>query len=306
MGTNQKKGMPMQERSFGPVRFLPGDNKGKWPACHSVYIEKAGILIDPASNRDRLIQLRNESAVNEIWLSHWHEDHIAHLDLFDDLPLKISKPDAPQLADIELFLKGYGFEGDDHGQFWRKMMVEQFHYRPRKPSEFLKGGQVIELENLTVEIIHTPGHTPGHLAFYFKEPAVLFMGDYDLTKFGPWYGDREGSIRQTISSVNRLRKVPARVWLTCHEDGVFDSEISDLWDQYLSVIDVRESKLLDHLQQPRTMEEIVEAWIVYRKPREPKAFFAFGEKATMGKHLEVLMDKSIVAKDGEHYYLTVK
>ena len=296
----------MQERSFGPVRFLPGDNKGKWPACHSVYIEKAGILIDPASNRDRLIQLRNESAVNEIWLSHWHEDHIAHLDLFDDLPLKISKPDAPQLADIELFLKGYGFEGDDHGQFWRKMMVEQFHYRPRKPSEFLKGGQVIELENLTVEIIHTPGHTPGHLAFYFKEPAVLFMGDYDLTKFGPWYGDREGSIRQTISSVNRLRKVPARVWLTCHEDGVFDSEISDLWDQYLSVIDVRESKLLDHLQQPRTMEEIVEAWIVYRKPREPKAFFAFGEKATMGKHLEVLMDKSIVAKDGEHYYLTVK
>jgi glyoxylase-like metal-dependent hydrolase (beta-lactamase superfamily II) len=296
----------MRERGFGPVQFIPGDNKGKWPACHSVYIKKAGILIDPASSRDRLKKLRDESGVNEIWLSHWHEDHIAHLDLFDDLPLRMSQLDAPQLADLGIFLKGYGFAEDEHGQFWRQMMVEQFHYRPRKPAEYLYGGQIIELEDLTVEVIHTPGHTPGHLAFYFKESAALFMGDYDLTKFGPWYGDREGSIQETISSVNRLRTIPAKVWLTSHEDGVFDSDVGDLWDRYLSVIDVRENKLLDFLQQPRTMSEIVDAWIVYRKPREPKAFFAFGEKAIMGKHLDRLIEKSIVAKDGEHFYLTVK
>jgi len=296
----------MQERNFGPLHFIPGENKGKWPACHSVYIEGAGVLIDPASNRERLQQLRAESAVNEIWLSHWHEDHIAHLDLFDDLPLKMSALDAPQLADIEAFLQGYGFEDGEQREFWHTMMIDQFHYRPRKPAQFLTGGQVIELPNLTVEVVETPGHTPGHLAFYFIEPAVLFMGDYDLTKFGPWYGDREGSILQTISSVNRLREIPAKVWLTCHENGVFDTDVADLWDQYLSVIDTRESKLLDYLQQPRTMEEIVEAWIVYQKPREPKAFFAFGEKAIMGKHLDMLMDKSIVAMDGEHYYLTVK
>ena len=48
----------MQERCFGPVRFIPGENHGKYPFCHSVYIEGAGILIDPASDRERLKRLR--------------------------------------------------------------------------------------------------------------------------------------------------------------------------------------------------------------------------------------------------------
>jgi hypothetical protein len=52
------KGLIMQERCFGPVRFIPGQNNGKYPNCHSIYIEGAGVLIDPASDRDRLIRLK--------------------------------------------------------------------------------------------------------------------------------------------------------------------------------------------------------------------------------------------------------
>lgn len=292
----------MEERRFGPVWFIPGENRGKWPACHSVYIEDAGILIDPASNRDRLEELRHSSGVNEIWLSHWHEDHIAHLDLFDDLPLKISKQDAPMISDIELFLDGYAMHKPQMREFWKGLLLDTFHYKPRTPTEFLEDGQIIQTDNVTVEVIHAPGHTAGHLSFFFREPAVLFMGDYDLTKFGPWYGDHESSIQQTISSVNKLREIPAKVWLTCHEEGVFEENPGDLWDQFLGVIETREKKLLDLLQKPRTMEDIINAWIVYRKPREPRELHAFGEQAIMGKHLEELIQQSIVAcKDGEYF-----
>jgi len=70
----------MQEQSFGPIRFIPGENRGKYPYSHSLHVDGEGILIDPASDRDRLKRLREESVVGEVWLSHWHEDHFMHLD----------------------------------------------------------------------------------------------------------------------------------------------------------------------------------------------------------------------------------
>jgi hydroxyacylglutathione hydrolase len=291
----------LEEQHFGPIWFIPGENRGKYPFCHSVYIEGAGVLIDPASDRDQLIRLREKGEVKMVWLSHWHEDHFMYLDLFDDLPLWISEKDAPPLSDVEVFLDSYGMENDDYRNYWKTMLKEQFHYKPRRPTQFLKGGEIIDLGVVRVEVISTPGHTPGYLSFFFKEPEVLFMGDFDLTKFGPWYGDTYGSIEETINSVKRLRKIPAKVFLTSHETGVFLEEPGKLWDDYLDIIYKREQKLLDWLNKPRTLNEIVETWIVYGRPREPKAFYEFGERATMKKHLERLIRLGKVLQEGDKY-----
>ena len=291
----------MTERRFGPVRFLPGPNRGKYPHCHSVYVEGAGLLIDPGSDRGRLRRLRAEEGVREVWLSHWHEDHIAHLDLFDDLPLRMSRQDAPMLADMDAFLDAYGMERPDFRRHWRALLESEFHFRPRAPAGFLEGGEVLRRGPVTIEVLHTPGHTPGHLAFLFREPAVLFMGDYDLTAFGPWYGDRDASVELTEASVARLRRVPAKIRLTGHEQGVFERDPGELWDAYLGVIYTRERRLLEFLEAPRTLEEIVAAWIVYGRPREPAAYYAFGEEAIMGKHLRRLMSDGRVARCGDRY-----
>jgi glyoxylase-like metal-dependent hydrolase (beta-lactamase superfamily II) len=291
----------MKEQCFGPIRFIPGENRGKYPHCHSVYIDGAGVLIDPASDRDRLKRLRDESEVREVWLSHWHEDHFMHLDLFDDLPLRMSEQDAPQISDIELFLDGYGIEKEEYRQAWREIAATQFHFKPRKPTGFLKGGNQVRLEGLTIDIIPTPGHTPGHLCFFFQEPGVLFLGDYDLTPFGPWYGDRDSSIQDTIASIERLKQIPATAWLTCHETGIFEENPGDIWDQYLAVIDHRAGQLLDFLKEPRTMADIVGEWIVYQRPREPQEFYAMTEEMIMQKHLDLLIAKSTVVKEGERY-----
>lgn len=289
----------MEEKCFGPIRFVPGANRGKYPYCHSIYIEGAGVLIDPASDRERLMSLRGKPGVKAVWLTHWHEDHFMHLDLFDDVPLSMSREDALPISDIEVFLDWYGIENPGNRAYWRKILCDNFHFRPRKPTRFLEGGQVISLEGLTVEVLSTPGHTPGSLSFFFREPGVLFMGDYDLTPFGPWYGDTTSSIEETIQSVNRLRKIPASLWLTSHETGVFETQPGYLWDRYLSVIATREKKLLDFVQQPRTMEDIVEAWIIYGKPREPRIFYRFGEWSHMKKHLDRLMRAGIVTREGD-------
>jgi hydroxyacylglutathione hydrolase len=290
----------MEECSLSRIRFLPGENRGRYPFCHSLYIEGAGILIDPASDRERLIRLRAEEGVRMVWLSHWHEDHFMHLDLFDDLPLWISSRDAPPLADLEILMKWYGLN-EEEKRFWEPLLREQFHFRPRRPARYLRGGETLRLDNLTVDVIATPGHTPGHLAFFFREPSVLFAGDYDLTRFGPWYGDLFSDIDETRASIGLLQRIPAHIVLTGHETGFFENPPAERWRQYASVIVERENKLLAFLEEPRTLEEITAAWIIYGRSREPKAFFAFGERVHMIKHLEHLQKRGMVLSENGHY-----
>jgi len=294
----------MEERHFGPVRFLPGPNNGKYPYCHSVFIEGAGILIDPSSDRQRLEALRDTHDINAVWLSHWHEDHFMHLDLFDDVPLAMHAADAPFLENMETFLDGYGIEDTDTREAWKPLLEEIFHFRPRQPDMLLEEKEGLSLGDVTVDILHTPGHTPGHLCVFFHEPEVLFLADYDLTAFGPWYGDRLSSIAETEASVRRLQGLPARIWLTCHETGVFEAAPPPLWDRYLDVIRRRRADLLDLLTKPRSISDIVDAWIVYKRPREPLAFYRHAEQSLMEKHLEELMAAGRVVQAGGRYRRT--
>ena len=180
-----------------------------------------------------------------------------------------------------------------------------FHFKPRTPTGFLQDGQRIELGGVTAQVLLTPGHTPGHLAFYFEEPGVLFLGDYDLTKFGPWYGDVGSSIKETVISVKQLQKIPATIWITSNEQGVFEEEPGELWDHYIDVIRLREQKLLNLLEKPRTFQEIANACIIYGKPRKPAYFFEFGEKAHMRKHLEKLIREGTVSMEDDRYFSCV-
>jgi glyoxylase-like metal-dependent hydrolase (beta-lactamase superfamily II) len=295
------RSMNTKMHRWGPVSVIPGKNRGRYPYCHSIYIEEAGLLIDPGSDRERLQEIKQNNGFQMIWLSHWHEDHFMHLDVLDDLPLWMSEPDAEPLSDVEIFLNWYGVENEKERAFWRRELKEKFHYRPRTPERFLRDGEIINLGNLTVEVIGTPGHSPGHLAFLFREPQILFLGDYDLTPFGPWYGDRYSSIAQTIASIEMLKEIPAKVWLTGHETGIFEGETKKLFDAYLGVIQSREDKLLDFLNHPRTIEEIADAWIIYGRKREPAELYAFGERANIQKHLETLLAQETIGFEGERY-----
>ncbi|MBM3391001.1 MAG: MBL fold metallo-hydrolase [Betaproteobacteria bacterium] len=290
-----------EARQFGPVRLIPGGNQGRYPHSNSVYVEGAGVLIDAGADETAYRALLDGPGVKEVWLSHWHEDHLSYLDLFDGLPLRMMAEDAAPLSGLEAFLDAYGIEKAEYRDYWRRVLPADFHFRPRRATKHFTPGELIDLGTCTAEAIHAPGHTPGFTAFFFREPAVCFLGDYDLTRFGPWYGDRDGSIERTIASLRRLQQVPAKVWLTSHEDGCFEGDATEIFDRYLAVIDEREAKLLDLLAEPRTMDEIVAACIVYRKPREPKAFFEWGEGAIMGKHLERLLKSGAVAREGDRY-----
>lgn len=292
--------MIAEERRFGPVWFLPGEDRGRYPNCHSIFLAGPGVLFDPASDRHRLSLLKEEERVNMIFLTHWHEDHFRHLDLFPEVPVWISREDAPALSDLEVFLDFYGVEREERPG-WRGLITGVFNYRPRVIENYLTGGAIFDFGIETVEVISAPGHTPGHLAFKFGHTGILFLGDYDLSRFGPWYGDTDSSIEQTIKSLKFLRSVEASRWLSCHEQGVFEENPGGLWEAYENVIYERERKLLNLLERPQTLDSIVNAWIIYGRPKEPREFFKFGERGHMLKHLERLIKAGSVKREGESF-----
>ncbi|MCK7507315.1 MAG: MBL fold metallo-hydrolase [Desulfobacterales bacterium] len=292
----------MEDRQFGRIRFVCGENGGKYPFNHSLYLrgDRSRVIIDPACSLEKLTRLKDEG-VDCVWLSHWHEDHIRYIDLFENRLLRISGRDFPPLTDINIFLDWYDIKIPQERSNWRKIMLEVFNFRPRSEANFLVDDETVDLGGLTIQVLPTPGHTPGHLSFFFPEEELLFLGDYDLTSFGPWYGDVYSDIEETIKSIHKLKAVPARRWVASHHTGLFEENPGRLWDDYENVIHERENKLLAFLEKPKTIAEICAAWLIYGRPREPKEMYEFNERVLVRKHLEYLQGQDKIILDDERY-----
>jgi len=287
------------------IKLLPGKNNGKYPYCHSLLIEDGLIaLIDPASDPDFLKELANSKKVDVIILSHYHEDHFWFSHLFPSAQIWAPELDAPALESLERLLDEYQQTGEGRKQ-WRKILLDHFHYQPRRVSCLLKEGGQIFLGKTEIQVIHTPGHTPGHSCFYFPEPDLIYLSDIDLSKFGPWYGDRGSDIDAFIQSIKRISEFPAKTFVASHEQAIYQDSIKKESEQYLQVIEDRETKLRALLKEPRTIQEIIDARIIYKKPREPKSFYDFGEWAMMTKHLQRMMKRGEVIEDSGKYYLSL-
>ncbi len=80
----------------------------------------------------------------------------------------------------------------------------------------LKENQVFKIGNLEFKVIFLPGHTKGHIAFYFKDEKTVFTGD---TLFSLGCGRVfEGTHKDMFSSLNKLKNLPAKTKIFCgHE-----------------------------------------------------------------------------------------
>ena len=80
----------------------------------------------------------------------------------------------------------------------------------------LKEGKLYKIGNLEFEVIFTPGHTAGHIAFYFQKEKVVFTGD---TLFSLGCGRIfEGNHKDMLSSLNKLKALPPETKVFCgHE-----------------------------------------------------------------------------------------
>jgi glyoxylase-like metal-dependent hydrolase (beta-lactamase superfamily II) len=142
-------------------------------------------IIDPGADHEIIKALLEKESLQALFIinTHGHADHTG-ADFFFDLPVYIHKDDAGFLKDPAKSLSLYypGFQP------------------PQEPGRLLSDGDIIDIADIKLKVVHTPGHTPGGISLYAD--GILFSGDSlfcnSVGRTDLPYGDHD----KLISSIN--------------------------------------------------------------------------------------------------------
>ncbi len=292
----------------GPVQVLFGERGGAYPDGNSILVrgENETLLIDPAVGLHE--RAENLPQIDRVILSHCHEDHIAGLSLFPDTPVHVHTLDRPGLESLDQMLAIYGYGGPIEAAF-REILVKTFHYAPRPDAQTYADGDVFDAGGVTVRALHAPGHTRGHscLMVEWSEAGahrrLLYLGDIELTGFGPYYGDAWSDLEDFERSLSWARNVEADWYATFHHIGVLEGRAPFLarMDIFEGAIARRETNLLKFLAEPHTLQEVADHRFVYR-PGDDVSFAEAVEKRSMQQHIDRLVTAGRVRALAEGRY----
>ena len=124
------------------------------------------LVVDPGEEADRILAAVRETGaeVEAILITHCHFDHIGAVTpvaAATGAPVYCPEIEVGVLADIMSYVPYPGF-----GPF------ESY-----EADETVKGGETLSLAGLELDVIFTPGHSPGHVTYAVREEGALFSGD---------------------------------------------------------------------------------------------------------------------------------
>ena len=162
---------------------------GTWEVDNNVWIvgdDAECVVIDPAHDADAILEAVGERKLVGILCTHAHDDHIG----------AAAKVQAARNAPTYLH--------PDDMVLWDRV------YPDTPPSRPLDDGQLIPVGGIDLQVLHTPGHSPGAVCFYAPALRSVFAGD-TLFAGGPGATGRSFSDFPTIieSITTKLLTLPA-------------------------------------------------------------------------------------------------
>jgi glyoxylase-like metal-dependent hydrolase (beta-lactamase superfamily II) len=124
------------------------------------------LIVDPGEEPERILGAVEELgvAVDAILLTHTHFDHIGAVSPVakaTGAPVYCPEIEVPVLADIMSFVPWPGFGP----------------YESYDADETVAGGERLELAGFEIDVVFTPGHSPGHVTYAIADERALFSGD---------------------------------------------------------------------------------------------------------------------------------
>ncbi|HVM96526.1 MAG TPA: MBL fold metallo-hydrolase [Candidatus Acidoferrales bacterium] len=294
------------DRKFGAVTVIVGEKNGKYPHGNSILVRgrDATAIIDPSlSVVARAEEFRGRADL--VLQSHVHEDHVAGVHLFPAAEVHAHREDAPGLRSLDGLMDIYGY--GDLGATMRDFVVSNFHYVERPDTRDFENGALFELGGAAIRAFHLPGHTRGHCALLIEPAGVLFLGDIDLTGFGPYYGDAWSNLDAFEHSLRVISVIDARVWVSFHHVGVVEDRhtFEEKLQRFRGKIAEREKNMLEFLREPHSLKEMVAHRFLY-PPHANLSFIDAAERRTIEQHLKRLLESGAVQPVSESRYRALR
>jgi len=188
---------------FSPdLWVLPVRSRTLPPAsCTNVWIPggRKSVVIDPGSGEDaeheRLLRLVRRRASEgspavAVVLSHHHRDHVA------GAARLASALGLPVVAHAETLARVAGLAS--------------------LPTRALADGEVIDLNGMRLTALHTPGHAPGHLAFFEEGRRILLAGDLVSGLSSILVGFSDGDMEDYLASLRRVAALDPKAVFASH------------------------------------------------------------------------------------------
>jgi glyoxylase-like metal-dependent hydrolase (beta-lactamase superfamily II) len=141
------------------------------PVAENTHIARLGgaseaVMIDPGDEPERLLAAVDALGVSveAILLTHTHFDHVgavAPVARATGAPVWCPQLEVPVLADIMRYVPWPGFGP----------------YESYDADHTVAGGETLHLAGMDIEVLFTPGHSPGHVTYRVAEEQVVFSGD---------------------------------------------------------------------------------------------------------------------------------
>jgi ribonuclease/clavin/mitogillin len=281
------------------IYHLPGKNKSRFPYCACLYIKGRDlrVLIDAGMGPENMAPVK-KLGIDLLILTHCHIDHRLTRTEILDVPVWCHEKEEIFFQDRDHFFTAMGLKRSsvDLGglfDFAQGMFGIEIAQR-------LTDGDRIDLGGITLETIHTPGHTPGHIAVFIPEHELLFSGDIDLTPFGPFYGHDFADIDDFLSSIETLKRVKAKMVISGHA-GPFNGNLPKRFTEYGEVIHRRNRLLLEKLHLPKSIEDFKGRNLFYKTYPDFPELIRWFELVHIEKHLQRLQKMGIVKENNGYW-----
>ncbi|MEM2618354.1 MAG: MBL fold metallo-hydrolase [Candidatus Hadarchaeales archaeon] len=159
----------------------------------------------------------------------------------------------------------------------------------------LKEGDSIEAGGLSLEVLHTPGHAPGHICLYERENRFLFAGDMITGRGTPFVGCLQASLEDFLKSLQRLKRLKIDRAFLSHDGEI--KEVHKRIDEILQQKFKMEQKLLEILGEgEKELSELVDS--VY-----PGGFPYFTYNSVLAHLLKLREEKRVrmVKREGKFF-----
>lgn len=137
--------------------------------CSLIWCEETreAALVDPGGEAERLLAEveRRGLRLVRVLLTHGHLDHVGAA---AEIGARLGIPvEGPQRDDVMLFQS-------------LPQQAQRFGFPPAQPftpDRWLEEGDRVEVGRLSLEVLHCPGHSPGHVVFFHAPSRLAFVGD---------------------------------------------------------------------------------------------------------------------------------